>query len=151
MLFCAMARKLIKPPCLVASDGHGQVFEIPELQATGRRLRTLLQPEPGEYLPMPNGSSLFELPGRKPVGFDPVTKKLITVEAYRGVPVNAVAAFLAPAYTQMWHAAFVTDPAPSACPCSPIPRWDGGGISFMSLLFESMRTCARIPSSSING
>ncbi len=110
MLSCAMARKLTKPPCLVAGDGHGQVFEIPELQAAGRRLRALLQPEPGDYLPMPNGSSLFELPGRKPVGFDPVKKKWVTVEAYRGMPVNAVAAFLAPAYTQMLHAAFVTEP-----------------------------------------
>ncbi|NLP09039.1 radical SAM protein, partial [bacterium] len=105
-----MARKLTKPPCLVAGDGNGQVFEIPELQAAGRRLHTLLQPEPGDYLPMPNGSSLFELPGRKPVGFDPVKKIFTTVAAYRGVPVTAVAAFLAPAYTQMLHAAFVTEP-----------------------------------------
>jgi molybdenum cofactor biosynthesis enzyme MoaA len=97
-------------PCLVVSDGAGQVFEIPELLMTAMKLDQIFQPLAEEYIPMPHGSSLFELPGRRPIGFDPIQRKMTIVTNYHGKPVQAVAAFLAPAYTQMYRAAYATDP-----------------------------------------
>ena len=104
-----MAGSLKGLPCLVASDG-GRVFEIPDLLMTAMKLGTFLQPAAKELIPLPFGSSLFELPGRKPVGYDPARGTWVTIQEYLGRPVTAVAAFLAPAYTQTYRAAFVTEP-----------------------------------------
>jgi wyosine [tRNA(Phe)-imidazoG37] synthetase (radical SAM superfamily) len=54
---------------------------------------------------MPYGSALFELPGRYPVGFDPAKDEFVVLREYEGRPVTAVAAFMAPAHTQLYHAA----------------------------------------------
>jgi pyruvate-formate lyase-activating enzyme len=105
-----MTRLNLKPPCLVASDGSGRVFEIPELHASAMQLSDFIQPEAQDFIPMPHGSTLFELPARKPVGYDPATGKMVVVHEYHGRPVTAVAAFLAPAYTQLYHPAFMAEP-----------------------------------------
>ena len=95
-------------PRLVVSDGCGKVFEIPELEMVGasRHLRRL--PNKEELIPLPSGSTLFELPGRLPVGYDRKQNRFVPLPAYQGRPVTAVAAFLAPAYTQTLLSAFET-------------------------------------------
>jgi pyruvate-formate lyase-activating enzyme len=59
---------------------------------------------PEDFIELPNGSDLFTLPGRRPYGYDPETGEMEVFE-----DVQAVAALNAPAYTQLYMAAFGTD------------------------------------------
>jgi len=93
-------------PWLVVSDAAGQIFEIPGLEMAGMRLREWRQPAPGELIPLPFGSALFQLPQRRPVGFDRSANRFVVLDDYEGQPVFAVGAFIAPAYTQLLLAAF---------------------------------------------
>ena len=49
------------------------------------------------------------LPGRLPVGIDPVTRKRTVFASWEGEAVNAAAAFMAPAHTQGHRAAYVAE------------------------------------------
>jgi pyruvate-formate lyase-activating enzyme len=97
-------------PRLVVSDGQGQVFDVPELGAvgvSGKSIRTI----PGEdWILLPEGSQLMELPGRLPVGQDTATGEIIVLENEPGENNLAVAAFLAPAYTVCYLATWETLP-----------------------------------------
>ena len=61
---------------------------------------------PENLIPLPEGSTLYTLPGRFPIGFDEKTGKEIVLKNYLDEPVQAVAAFVAPAYTQLMRPAF---------------------------------------------
>lgn len=67
------------------------------------------RPELEDLIPLPEGSELFTLPDRLPVGSDPETGEPLLLEE---VPfqstqeINAVAAFMAPAHTAIYSAAF---------------------------------------------
>jgi len=100
--------KLTKLPWLAVSDGNGNVFEIPGLEMTGMRINERILPDPGELIPVPHGSVLVELPGRYPVGFDRKRSRFVTLKKYQGQPIIAAAVFLAPAYTQLYRAAYQT-------------------------------------------
>jgi pyruvate-formate lyase-activating enzyme len=102
------------PPFLLASDGRGNVFDIPELKAAGMRLSECVRPKPDEWIPLPEGSTIMELPGRRPIGAG--RKQFVTLSEYKGNPVAAVAAFVAPAYTQLYHAAYETEPGAPTLP-----------------------------------
>lgn len=102
--------KLTKLPWLVVSDGSGNVFEIPGLEMIGMKIYEKILPGAGELMPMPNGSVLMELPDRYPIGYDGKRDRLITLKKYQGHPVIAAAVFLAPAYTQLYRAAYQTAP-----------------------------------------
>ncbi len=93
-------------PWLVVSDGQGSLFEIPGIEMVARRLGETLLPGPYELIPIPPGSVLLELPDRYPVGYDRTKGRMVTIKRYRGQPVIAAAAFLAPAYTQLYCAAY---------------------------------------------
>lgn len=95
-------------PSLVVSDGHGNVFDVPKLKMAGMNLNSPRLPQKRELVPMPFGSELYELPGRIPVGFDPVQDEFVELPEYEGNPVTAVAAFMAPAHTQILRAAYRT-------------------------------------------
>ena len=96
----------MKPPCLVVSDGCGNVFEIPDYLMAGMSLNRPILPEPEDLIALPDGSDLLELPGRGAVGYDPKSGKFVEVWTYRDNPVYAVAAFMAPAYLQYYRCAF---------------------------------------------
>jgi pyruvate-formate lyase-activating enzyme len=72
----------------------------------GRTGLSRRQPEAGDLTPLPYGSDLHVLPGRYPQGIHPATGKVQTVYTFGRKPVNAVSAFLAPAYTSCFLAAF---------------------------------------------
>ena len=103
-------------PRMCASDGCGNVFEIPDFSATGMRIREPVLPERYEWIPMPPGSSLMELPGRIPIGYDSAGKRFVPVVETRGRPVTAVAVFAAPAHTQLYMAAYQTSPGAPRLP-----------------------------------
>jgi len=57
-------------PYLLYSDGKGNVFEDRSLYACGRSSH-YIQPVPAEdWIILPEGGSLYELPGRRGVGID---------------------------------------------------------------------------------
>jgi len=97
-------------PSLVVSDGCGNVVDIEEYSAVGMSGNRIVDIPPDEWIPLPNGSQLLELPGRLPVGRDRDSGEIITLEPDGSEKVVAVAAFVAPAYTIGYHAAWETLP-----------------------------------------
>jgi hypothetical protein len=66
-------------------------------------------PSTADLIPLPKGSELFVLPGRLPVACDPDTAEPLLIEDnpfQPGEPVQAVAAFMAPAHTSILTAAY---------------------------------------------
>jgi len=70
---------------------------------------------PHELIPLPQGSDLFLLPGRRPVGIDRGSGAPAEWTG-DGERVSAVAAFLAPAWTMFLHPAYRTLPDAPALP-----------------------------------
>ena len=70
----------------------------------------LALPETDDLIELPAGSELFVLPGRLPVGIRPKTGKveILAVDPYDGGTPQAVAAFMAPAHTAVFTAAYQT-------------------------------------------
>lgn len=93
-------------PLLLVSNGCGAVIEVPGLCMAGMSLDRTVVPDRGGLTPLPRGSSLFELPGRVPVGYDPPTQRFIELPEYQGSRVWAVAVFIAPGHAQVLHAAY---------------------------------------------
>ncbi len=103
-------------PWLVVSDAAGQIFEIPGLEMAGMRLREARLPAPAELIPLPFGSALFQLPQRRPVGYDRSRGQFVELDEHEGAPVFAVGAFIAPAYTQTLLAAYQSPPEAEPLP-----------------------------------
>ncbi|MBU0673762.1 MAG: radical SAM protein [Proteobacteria bacterium] len=97
------------PPRLLYANEAGEICDFPELMAAGRSLHDFQLPEPHHFIPLPEGSELFVLPDRSPVGIDPTTGDAVHLAedpARPGRPAHGVAAFMAPAHTTIYTAAF---------------------------------------------
>ena len=90
---------------LLFADPSGQVYEHPELLAL---TRDGLPPEPAERLPA--HATLAALPGRRPLGFDPSSGRVVELSEVRIgrriVRPSAVAAVLPPGWTRTELPAF---------------------------------------------
>ncbi len=91
-------------PYLLYSDGNGNIFEDTSLYAVGRAGWDALAPEPSDWIELPNGGNLYELPQRKAIGIDVKTGEMRLCE--KGW---AVAAFVPPAHTSLFYAAFESE------------------------------------------
>jgi len=99
-------------PCLLYADSRGEIHDFPELQMAGRSAAFYVQPKLDELIPLPEGSELFLLPNRYPVGIDPSDKNPAQLTENPSVPgdgLQAVAAFISPAHTANHLAAFQKD------------------------------------------
>jgi pyruvate-formate lyase-activating enzyme len=89
-------------PKLVLSDPEGNIFDHPFLRLSGRSGDQLLLPQSTELVPLPQGSQLFILPGRVPIGWDEEKRLFFSIEKVslrkKEVECTAVAAFLPPGY-----------------------------------------------------
>jgi pyruvate-formate lyase-activating enzyme len=97
---------------LVFADESGQIFDHPSLEMAGASAGTWERVEGGALIPLPPGSELFVLPGRLPVGYDPECGRFEVVgeNPYgAGGKIRAVAAFMAPAHTQILAAAYQSE------------------------------------------
>ena len=94
---------LTHSPYLLYSDGKGNIFEDTSLDALGRTGWDAVPVNLEDWIELPNGGNLYELPGRKGIGLDVETNELRLCE--KGM---AVAAFIPPAYTGFYLAAFET-------------------------------------------
>ncbi len=86
---------------LVAADPAGRIVDLPGFSAPGRSGDTIVAMSREACIPLPEGSELFLLPGREPLGIDAHTGALTAVAG-----LTAVAAFLAPAHTQLFTPAY---------------------------------------------
>ncbi len=96
-------------PALVFADKHGNIGDLPELTMMGKSNDTYVLPELDQLIPLPEGSELFLLPERLPVGGDPLTGEPMLVDTNPHDPedgIQAVAAFMAPAHTAILSAAY---------------------------------------------
>ncbi|WP_298036001.1 radical SAM protein [uncultured Desulfuromonas sp.] len=88
----------------VVADASGEVFEHPELLMAGMNGPDPRLPREDELIPLPEGSRLFTLPGTSPIGFDRKRRRLVTAErlprSWGGGEIQAVSAFMAPAFTR---------------------------------------------------
>ena len=94
---------LDQSPYLLYSDGKGNIFEDSSLFATGRSGWDALPVPATDWILLPSGGSLYELPGRRGIGIDVITGEMRLCD--KGW---AVAAFIPPAHTGLWLAAYET-------------------------------------------
>ena len=112
---------LTSSPFLLYSDGEGTIFQDDSLYAIGRCGWDALPIETEDWIELPNGGNLYELPGRKGIGLDVKTGELRLCD--KGW---AVAAFIPPAYTGLFLSAYeTTDPEAPKLPlfCYTAAGW----------------------------
>jgi pyruvate-formate lyase-activating enzyme len=90
-------------PYLLYSDGKGNIFEDETLYAVGRSGWDAFPIEKDQWIKLPEGGNLYELPGRRGIGIDVVTGDMRLSD--KGW---AVAAFIPPAHTGLFLAAYET-------------------------------------------
>ena len=107
-------------PYILFSDGKGNIFEDTSLYACGRSGWDALPIEKEEWIQLPTGGQLYELPGRRGIGTDVNSGEMRLCE--KGW---AVAAFIPPAYTGTYLAAYETMPDAETLPlfCYTAAAW----------------------------
>ena len=90
-------------PFILYSDGKGNIFEDTSLYVAGRSGWDALAIPEDEWIALPEGGQLYELPGRKGIGIDVKTGEMRLCE--KGW---AVAAFIPPAHTGFYLSAYET-------------------------------------------
>ncbi len=110
-------------PFLLYSDGKGNIFEDTSLYTAGRAGWDAFPVPTEEWIELPEGGNLYELPGRRGIGIDVVTGEMRLCE--KGW---AVAAFIPPAHTGLYIAAFETLPDAPTLPlfCYTAVGWIDG-------------------------
>lgn len=94
---------LHQSPYILYSDSKGNIFEDTSLYVTGRSGWDAVPVPDNEWIELPNGGQLYELPGRRGIGIDVKTGEMRLCE--KGW---AVAAFIPPAHTGLYIAAYET-------------------------------------------
>ena len=107
-------------PFLLYSDGNGNIFEDTSLYVCGRSGWDALPVENEEWIELPDGGQLYELPNRRGIGLDVRTGEMRLCE--KGW---AVAAFIPPAFTGTYLAAYETLPGAETLPlfCYTAAGW----------------------------
>lgn len=111
---------LPQSPYILYSDGQGEIFEDTTLYATGRSGWDALEVPQEDWIPLPDGGNLYELPGRRGIGIDVMTGEMRLCE--KGW---AVAAFIPPAHTGLYLSAYETQPGAPTLPlfCYTAAGW----------------------------
>lgn len=112
--------KLTQSPYILYSDGKGNIYEDKTLYALGRSGWDAMEVNLDEWIPLPEGGNLYELPGRKGIGLDVKTGEMRLCE--KGW---AVAAFIPPAYTSYYLSPYETLPQAPVLPlfCYTAAAW----------------------------
>lgn len=103
--------RLIQSPFLLYSDEKGNIFEDRTLFASGRAGWDAFPVSLEDWMELPQGGNLYELPGRRGIGIDVISGEMRLCE--KGW---AVAAFIPPAYTGLYLAAYETQPGAPTLP-----------------------------------
>lgn len=107
-------------PYILYSNGSGDIFEDTSLYAVGRTGWDAVPVPEEDWIALPDGGSLYELPGRRGIGIDVQTGEMRLCE--KGW---AVAAFIPPAHTGLYLAAYETQPDAPVLPlfCYTAAAW----------------------------
>ena len=107
-------------PYLLYSDGKGNIFEDKTLYTTGRTGWDAIPVPLEDWIELPDGGTLYELPGRRGIGIDVISGEMRLCE--KGW---AVAAFIPPAHTGFYIAAYETQPDAPTLPlfCYTAAGW----------------------------
>lgn len=107
-------------PYLLYADDEGKIYEDTTLYAIGRSGWDALPVEEDEWIELPEGGSLYHLPMRRGIGIDVNTGEMRLCE--KGW---AVAAFIPPAHTGFYMAAFEALPDAPTLPlfCYTATGW----------------------------
>jgi len=107
-------------PFLMYSDGAGKIFEDTSLYVVGRTGWDALPIPEDDWIELPDGGNLYELPGRRGIGIDVKTGEMRLCD--KGW---AVAAFIPPAHTGFYLAAYETMPDAPTLPlfCYTAAGW----------------------------
>ncbi len=97
--------QLSESPYILYSDGDGNIFEDKSLYVLGRTGWDAVEIDLEDWILLPDGGNLYELPGRRGIGLDVVTGEMRLCE--KGW---AVAAFIPPAHTGFYMSAYETLP-----------------------------------------
>lgn len=111
---------LQQSPYVLYSNGKGNIFEDTTLYAVGRTGWDAVPVPNEDWMELPEGGSLYELPGRRGIGIDVQTGAMRLCE--KGW---AVAAFIPPAHTGLYLAAYETQPDAPVLPlfCYTAAAW----------------------------
>ena len=110
-------------PYILYSDGNGNIYEDTSLFVTGRTGWDAVPVPDDEWIELPDGGQLYELPGRRGIGIDVETGQMRLCD--KGW---AVAAFIPPAHTGYFLAAYETQPDAPTLPlfCYTAAGWQNG-------------------------
>ena len=124
---------LHESPFLMYSDGNGNIFEDTSLYVTGRSGWDAYSIPEDEFIELPEGGQLYELPGRRGIGIDVKTGEMRLCE--KGW---AVAAFIPPAHTGLYMAAYETLPDAPTLPlfCYTAAGWQDDKIFVPAVRIE---------------
>jgi len=112
--------EITNSPFLMYSDGNGNIYEDRSLFVSGRSGWDAMPIPVDHWIKLPDGGQLYELPGRRGIGIDVVSGEMRLCE--KGW---AVAAFIPPAYTGLFIAAYETLPDAPVLPlfCYTAAGW----------------------------
>ncbi len=115
------------------SDGKGNIFEDDSLYVVGRMGWDAMPIPEEDWIPLPDGGNLYELPGRKGIGIDVKTGEMRLCE--KGW---AVAAFIPPAHTGLFMAAYETAADAPTLPlfCYTAAGWRDGAFYVTAIRIE---------------
>jgi pyruvate-formate lyase-activating enzyme len=107
-------------PFILYSDGNGNIFEDTSLYVVGRSGWDAFPIPEDHWIELPEGGQLYELPGRRGIGLDVKTGEMRLCE--KGW---AVAAFIPPAHTGFFIAAYESLPEAPTLPlfCYTAAGW----------------------------
>jgi pyruvate-formate lyase-activating enzyme len=114
---------LKQSPYILYSDGQGNIFEDLSMIVTGRSGWDAYEVPLEDWIELPEGGSLYELPGRRGIGLDAETGEMsLCTKGW------AVAAFIPPAHTGFYIAAYETAPDAPTLPlfCYTAVGWLDG-------------------------
>jgi len=120
---------LSQTPRMLVAKPDGTILPHPTLRMAGRSGAELAPVDPCQLIPLPAGSEIFTLPGRRAWGQDPQSGQLVPVD--EGPDVQAVwpvAAFMAPAHTQSLLPAYTSLPGAPRLPLfayTAVGEWRG--------------------------
>lgn len=114
---------MTESPYILYSDGNGNIFEDMSMHVTGRAGWDAWPVPVEEWIELPEGGQLYELPGRRGIGINAATGDMELCE--KGW---AVAAFIPPAHTGLFLAAYEALPDAPTLPlfCYTAVGWLDG-------------------------
>lgn len=124
---------LQQSPYLLYSDGNGNIYEDETLYAVGRAGWDAFPIPNEDWIELPEGGNLYELPQRRGIGIDVNTGQMRLCE--KGW---AVAAFIPPAHTGLFLAAYESFPDAPTLPlfCYTAVGWQNNTIYVPAVRIE---------------